>query len=130
MAGSGCGGRRRDLSRPAGSAQGALSGFGILLAFAGTAHLAMAVNRLASLLAILTLLTYLFAYTPLKRKTPICTLVGALPGAMPLLIGWAAATGRLNLQSVNCSASSFFGSCLTLWPLRGLLRNHHMMIIS
>jgi len=104
--------------------------FGILLAFAGTAHLAMAVNRLASLLAILTLLTYLFAYTPLKRKTPICTLVGALPGAMPLLIGWAAATGRLNLQSVNCSASSFFGSCLTLWPLRGLLRNHHMMIIS
>jgi heme o synthase len=75
--------------------------FGILLAFAGSAYLAMAVNLLASLLAILTLLTYLFAYTPLKRKTPICTLVGALPGAMPPLIGWAAATGRLNLQSVE-----------------------------
>jgi heme o synthase len=75
--------------------------FGILLAFAGTAYLAMAVNLLASLLAILTLLAYLFAYTPLKRKTPICTLVGALPGAMPPLIGWAAATGRLNLQSVE-----------------------------
>ena len=68
-------------------------------------------NRLASLLAILTLLTYLFAYTPLKRKTPICTLVGALPGAMPPLIGWAAATGRLNLQSVE-----LFGF-LFLWQL-------------
>jgi protoheme IX farnesyltransferase len=81
--------------------------FGILLAFAGTAYLAMAVNLLASLLAILTLLTYLFAYTPLKRKTPICTLVGALPGAMPPLIGWAAASARLNLQSVELFAFLF-----------------------
>ena len=75
--------------------------FGVMLAFAGTVYLAVAVNLLASLLAILTLLTYLFAYTPLKRKTPICTLVGAFPGAMPPLIGWAAATGRLSLQAVE-----------------------------
>ena len=75
--------------------------FGILLASAGTIYLAVAVNLLSSLLAILTLLTYLLAYTPLKRKTPICTLVGAFPGAMPPLIGWAAATGRLNLQAVE-----------------------------
>ena len=75
--------------------------FGVTLAFAGTVYLAVAVNLLASLLAILTLSTYLFAYTPLKRKTPICTLVGAFPGAMPPLIGWAAATGRLSLQAVE-----------------------------
>jgi protoheme IX farnesyltransferase len=75
--------------------------FGILLASAGTVYLGVAVNLLASLLAILTLLTYLFAYTPLKRKTPICTLVGAFPGAMPPLIGWAAATGRLSVLSVE-----------------------------
>jgi protoheme IX farnesyltransferase len=75
--------------------------FGILIASAGIVYLAMAVNLPASLLAILTLLTYLFAYTPLKRKTPICTLVGALPGAMPPLIGWAAATGRLSLQAMG-----------------------------
>src|SRR5262249_50681977 len=43
--------------------------------------------------------SYLFLYTPLKRKTPLCTLVGALPGAMPPLIGWAAAAGRLNLEA-------------------------------
>jgi protoheme IX farnesyltransferase len=58
-------------------------------------YLATAVNRLASLLALGTLLSYLFFYTPLKRKSPLCTLVGALPGAMPPLIGWAAATGQL-----------------------------------
>jgi len=75
--------------------------FGILLASAGTIYLAVAANLLASLLAILTLLTYLFAYTPLKRKTSMCTLVGAFPGAMPPLIGWAAATARMNLQAVE-----------------------------
>jgi protoheme IX farnesyltransferase len=74
---------------------------GILLASAGAIFLALAVNRLASLLAILTLVTYLFAYTPLKRKTPLCTLVGAVPGAMAPLIGWAAATGGWRLQALE-----------------------------
>jgi protoheme IX farnesyltransferase len=59
----------------------------------------VAVNALASLLAVLTLVSYLFLYTPLKRKTPLCTLVGAFPGAMPPLIGWAAASGRLSLEA-------------------------------
>jgi protoheme IX farnesyltransferase len=59
--------------------------------------LAVTVNVLASLLAVLTVVTYLFLYTPLKRETPLCTLVGALPGAMPPLIGWAAASGNLGL---------------------------------
>lgn len=63
---------------------------------AGSVYLATTVNLLASVLAILTLLTYLFLYTPLKRKTPLCVIVGAFPGAMPPLIGWAAASGRLS----------------------------------
>ena len=71
--------------------------FGIELSVFGASYLAAAVNLLASLLAILTLLSYLLIYTPLKRKTPLCTLVGALPGAAPPLIGWAAASGRLDL---------------------------------
>jgi protoheme IX farnesyltransferase len=70
--------------------------FGILLSSAGSLYLAVAVNALASLLAVLTVVTYLFLYTPLKRETPLCTLVGALPGAMPPLIGWAAASGNLS----------------------------------
>jgi protoheme IX farnesyltransferase len=71
--------------------------FGILLSVTGVIYLAMVVNTLASTLALLTLLSYLFVYTPLKRKTPLCTLVGALPGAMPPLIGWAAVTGTLSV---------------------------------
>jgi protoheme IX farnesyltransferase len=55
------------------------------------------VNLLVSLLALGTLLSYLFFYTPLKRKSPLCTLVGAFAGAMPPLIGWAAASGHLSL---------------------------------
>jgi len=70
--------------------------FGIALSVVGTVYLAAAVNLLTSLLALGTLLSYLFLYTPLKRKSPLCTLVGAFPGAMPPLIGWAAASGQLS----------------------------------
>jgi protoheme IX farnesyltransferase len=70
--------------------------FGISLSVIGAIYLAVTTNALASLLSILTLLGYLFLYTPLKRKTPLCTLIGALPGATPPLIGWAAASGHLN----------------------------------
>jgi heme o synthase len=70
--------------------------FGVLLAVSGVTYLATLANVLASLLAVVTLLSYLFLYTPLKRVTPLCTLVGAIPGAAPPLIGWAAARGRLD----------------------------------
>jgi protoheme IX farnesyltransferase len=73
--------------------------FGLLLSVTGTLYLAIAVNALAALLALLASVIYLFVYTPLKRITPACTLVGAFPGAVPPLIGWAAASGRLNLES-------------------------------
>ncbi len=69
--------------------------FGLLLAAAGGWYLERMVNGLASLLALLTLGSYLLLYTPLKKRTPLCTLVGAFPGAMPPLIGWAAARGSL-----------------------------------
>jgi len=93
---------RRTARRPLASGRlepAAVLWFGILLSCAGGVYLAMAVNALAGLLAVLTLLIYLFLYTPLKRRTPLCTLVGAFPGAMPPLIGWAAASGRLNFEA-------------------------------
>jgi heme o synthase len=61
--------------------------FGITMAVIGVAYLAVAVNLLASALAGITMLAYLLIYTPLKRKSPVCTLIGALSGAMPPLIG-------------------------------------------
>src|SRR5271154_2337237 len=93
---------RRTSRRPAAAGRlkpAAVLAFGIALAAAGAVYLAAAVNLLASVLAALTLLTYLFLYTPLKRKTPLCVLVGAFPGAMPPLIGWAGASGRLNIEA-------------------------------
>ena len=73
--------------------------FGILLSLGGAAYLALAVNALSSLIAGLTLVSYLAVYTPLKRKTPMCTFVGAVPGAAPPLIGWAAASGNLSFEA-------------------------------
>jgi protoheme IX farnesyltransferase len=73
--------------------------FGVLLALAGAVYLRIEVNNLSCLLAILTLAAYLFLYTPLKRVTPLCILIGAFPGAMPPLIGWAAARGRLDAEA-------------------------------
>jgi len=67
--------------------------FGLLLSAAGLALLALYSTWLASLLALATLVIYLAIYTPLKRRSPIATLVGAIPGALPPLIGWTAARG-------------------------------------
>ncbi|HST12430.1 MAG TPA: heme o synthase, partial [Terriglobales bacterium] len=93
---------RRTARRPAAAGRlnpAAVLAFGIVLAISGSVYLATTVNLLACVLAVLTLLAYLFLYTPLKRVTPLCVLVGAFPGAMPPLIGWAAATGQLNAEA-------------------------------
>ncbi len=73
--------------------------FGLALSVAGGAYLLLTVNLLTAVLAISTLLSYLLIYTPLKRKTPLCTLLGAFPGAMPTLIGWAGAADSLNREA-------------------------------
>lgn len=72
---------------------------GIVLAALGSVFLAVSVNLLASALALFTLSSYLLIYTPLKRKSPACTLIGAVPGAMPPLIGWAGASGHLSSEA-------------------------------
>lgn len=101
---------RRTARRPVAAGRIAPSsalGFGIALSSFGCVYLGIAVNTLSSLLALITLLSYLFIYTPLKRKTPLCTLVGAFPGAMPPLIGWAAAAGRLSVEAWSLYAILF-----------------------
>ena len=70
--------------------------FGVGLAVVGAADLWLAGGALASILGIATCLSYLLAYTPLKKRTVWATFVGAFPGAVPPMIGWAAATGSLD----------------------------------
>lgn len=73
--------------------------FSVAISVAGIAWLAVAVGPLASLLSFLTLASYLFIYTPLKTRTTHCTVIGAAPGAVPPMIGYAAATGVVDATS-------------------------------
>jgi len=77
--------------------------FGLLLSAAGFADLWYGTNRMAAALGLFTLLTYLLLYTPLKQRSPACTTVGAIPGAMPPLIGYAAAG-----HGIDASALALF----------------------
>ena len=84
---------------------------GLLLAVAGTVLLVAMSNLLTTLLALATLIVYLFVYTPLKRRTALNTIVGAVPGAMPPVLGWTASSG-----SVGPGALVLF-AILFLWQL-------------
>lgn len=73
--------------------------FAIALSAAGFFELTFGANLLTGLLGLFTLVMYLFAYTPLKQKSPHSTTVGAIPGAMPPLIGFAGAAGMLTVEA-------------------------------
>ncbi|MDZ7292095.1 MAG: heme o synthase [candidate division KSB1 bacterium] len=73
--------------------------FSVSISIAGVVHLLIFSNWLTALLAAFTLVSYIFLYTPLKQRSSLSTLVGAIPGALPPLGGWAAARGELCLES-------------------------------
>lgn len=85
--------------------------FAIAISLAGIVYLALLVNGLTAALAAASVTSYVFAYTPLKRRTPLATLVGAVPGALPILGGWTAAGGTL-----TAGAWALFG-ILFLWQI-------------
>jgi protoheme IX farnesyltransferase len=80
---------------------------GLLLTLGGSLYLAVWANALTGWLVLLTSLVYLLAYTPLKQVSPICTFVGAFPGAMPVVLGWTAARGRVELETLILFAIMF-----------------------
>lgn len=93
----------RTIDRPV--ASGRLSrkeaaGFGITISILGSVVLAVYVNYLTSATAFLTMLTYVLLYTPLKRSSALCTTVGAVPGAMPAVLGWFAAGGNPGVEAI------------------------------
>jgi protoheme IX farnesyltransferase len=73
--------------------------FGVALTVAAEIYLATLVNPLSGVLGLTVIAGYLFAYTPLKTRTTLSTMVGAFPGAVPPLIGWAAARGELSIEA-------------------------------
>lgn len=109
--------RRRPLPDGRISPRAALV-FAITISLLGTLFLGIAVNWLTAALGAFTLVTYIFVYTPLKRVSTICTLIGAIPGAIPALMGWTAATG-----SIGAGGLIAFG-IVFLWQLP------HFMAIS
>jgi protoheme IX farnesyltransferase len=89
---------RRTASRPLPTGQltpAEALRFGLALALAGAVDLYYSAGSIACLLGVFTSLSYLLAYTPLKKRTVWATFIGAIPGAIPPMIGWTAATGKL-----------------------------------
>jgi protoheme IX farnesyltransferase len=82
--------------------------YGLALSAIGLVTLAIGTNLLATGLALTTLVVYLLIYTPMKRRSEAATLVGAIPGALPPLIGWAASSGTLSLGGLALFAIVFF----------------------
>src|SRR5262249_61090020 len=81
--------------------------FGILLSSVGITLLAALANGVAALIAGATLVVYLVVYTPMKRRTALATLVGAVPGALPPLIGWTASSGAIAAGGLRLFAIVF-----------------------
>jgi heme o synthase len=81
---------------------------GCLLSVAGIVYLSVTCNPLSSMLAAATIIIYIFAYTPLKRVSTFNTLIGAIPGALPPVVGWAAASGRVDVGAWRLFAILFF----------------------
>lgn len=91
--------RTRNRPLPSGRIQPGVAEFwGCALSTLGVLFLGLSLSPMAGLLAALAVALYAFVYTPLKKISPYCTIVGAVPGALPVLVGWSAATGGLELQ--------------------------------
>jgi protoheme IX farnesyltransferase len=104
--------RTRNRPLPAGRLQPAVAlWIGLILGLGALPLLAFGVNLLTGLLGLLALILYVAVYTPMKQSSAGALVVGAVPGAMPPLMGWTAATGRLDLAGISLFAILF------LWQL-------------
>lgn len=95
--------------------------FAIVLGLAGLGLLATYFNLLTAALSLLSLILYGFIYTPLKTISPICVFVGAIPGGMPPLIGWVAATGVLGVEAWVLFGIQFMWQFPHFWAIAWVL---------
>jgi len=99
--------------------------FGGVCSVAGLVYLALAVNLLTSVLGAVTLVSYLFIYTPLKRVTWLNTIIGAVPGALPPLMGWTAARGELSGEGWALFAILFFWQLPHFFAIAWIYRDEY-----
>ncbi|HTX18768.1 MAG TPA: heme o synthase [Bacteroidota bacterium] len=99
--------------------------FGIVLASIGLIELAFLVNPLTGCLGIATLLSYIFLYTPMKRLSPVATTLGGIPGAIPPLMGWAAARNELSYGAFILFAILFLWQMPHFFSLGWLYRRDY-----
>jgi heme o synthase len=92
--------RTKERPLPEGRLQpGEALGFGVAITASGLIYLLLLVNPLSGLVTAISVGSYLFLYTPLKQKTPLCVMIGAVPGALPPVTGWVAASGQWSLEA-------------------------------
>jgi len=95
--------------------------FCTLLGLIGVTLIGYYLNKTSSLLALASLLSYAFIYTPLKRVSPISVLVGAFPGAVPAMLGWVAFTGTIGIEALVFFGVQFFWQFPHFWSVAWLL---------
>jgi protoheme IX farnesyltransferase len=94
--------------------------FAIMLLFTGFSMLYITTNTLTVLISILSMLLYSFVYTPLKRVGPVAVFVGAIPGALPPLLGWVAATGHITYEALIIFGIQFIWQFPHFWAIAWL----------
>lgn len=118
--------RTRSRPLPTGRLRpGEALGFGGVLVFAGCAYLAVTTGWLPAGLTLFSAFAYNFIYTPLKPRSYLATFAGAVPGAMPALIGWSAATGTVTLGGLVLFAIAFLWQLPHVLALAWLLREDY-----
>lgn len=119
---------KRTERRPVASGRllpGRAAVFSLILSLTGLLVLLLMTTPLAAMLASVTLSSYLFVYTPLKRISPLATLIGGIPGALPPLIGWAGITNELSLFSVFLFSLLFFWQMPHFYSLAWMYRKDY-----
>ncbi|PSR56816.1 protoheme IX farnesyltransferase [Adhaeribacter arboris] len=101
--------------------------FGGIIGIAGLSILALYFNLLTAVLALMSLILYGFVYTPLKRISPICVLVGAIPGGLPPLLGWVAATGVVSVEAWILFGIQFVWQFPHFWAIAWVLDDDYKL---
>ena len=101
--------------------------FCVITGFSGLIILGFYFNTLTAVLSLLSLILYGFIYTPLKRLSPICVLVGAIPGGLPPLLGWVAATGTVSIEAWILFGIQFVWQFPHFWAIAWVLDDDYKL---